>query len=197
MILVPCCKRFWSLSRDANTLEDSLDKLRSLIMSFRLCWSNSSSMEEHTVFAIINNISKFFVIMLLLVWMFINEEIRQLIKLRNRNISTMSYWSNCWRKTFVTQRFALLFIYPCHVYRKEVTVINMICRLPPKHWYTKSHLVPLVHCLTRSTHILQTTWGAHGLSWPPNFIPKYAQYAFHTKSLIDFLLSTVLYSPQM
>ena len=139
MILVPYCERFQPFSRDANTSEDSLDKLRSLIKSFRFCWSNSTGVEEHAKVFVIINISKFFVIMLLLVWTFINEEIRQLIKLRNRNIRTMSYWSNWWWKTFVTQKFALLFIYLCHIYRTEVTVVNMICRLPPNQWYTKTH----------------------------------------------------------
>ena len=33
----------------------------------------------------------------------------------------------------------LLFIYPCHIYRKEVTVVNMICRFPQNHWYIKPH----------------------------------------------------------
>ena len=26
------------------------------------------------------------------------------------------------------------------IYRTEVTVVNMICRLPPNHWYTKGGL---------------------------------------------------------
>ena len=89
--------------------------------------------------------------MLLLAWTFINEKIRQLIKLRNRNISTVTYWSNCWRKTFLTQRFSLLFIYPCHIYRTEVTVVNVICRLPPNHWYTKSHWLSGSTCLFSQT----------------------------------------------
>ena len=51
VILVPCCKKFQLLSCDANTLTDSLDKLRPFIKSLRFCLSNSTCAEGHSKFS--------------------------------------------------------------------------------------------------------------------------------------------------
>src|SRR6218665_1877662 len=32
---------------------------------------------------------------------------------------------------------------------------------------------PLLQFVSPSTHVLHTTWGAHNLTWSPNFMPKY------------------------
>ena len=49
------------------------------------------------------------------------------------------YFNQCLTSFFSVDHLLSIYAWFLNLFHFSVTVINMICRLPPNHWYTKSH----------------------------------------------------------